>query len=479
VIPLLAALAVTAAAPKPIAPAQSDLVLFVRSPRAGLPGLRAFLDEAGAYAPSLRPHALGTSLGSLLGADMLDVAALEQAGANVDSPLTLSFSKHGSLLCFETKGDAAQKRMEATLAGAGAREARKHLGATLVGSAAGKVWRAGYVSKGTRTCVSSGAADARPALEAAAAAMGKAPNATVRAFRAATAKLSGPVVGFFNLGGATGGFELEAAKTQLGLRGLALFEKPLLAKPRKSDPLAGLQAPAAVTVFASLSKQALSDKSGPAAQALRFLVGNACERCDARASTELLDALRPHLFGSIALVAPRIDPSSIGGRLSQYFLFPHAYLLSLEKPEAAGHALAAFAKTLESSGVQVSAEKNLGEGPHFAVKLGDRQVFTGIAGSVLYLSNERATRDLSLAALKEAEPGLASHALALRLDGPLASSALRRISILDAPKSRELAALFALGVEAGALLRAAGVINGHAQPEGKGARFEIGFEIKR
>ena len=478
-IPLLAALAVTAAAPKPVAPAQSDFVLFVRSPRTGLPGLCAFLEEAGAYAPSLRPHALGTSLGSLLGADMLDTEALEQAGADVDSPVTLSFSRNGSLLCFETKGDTAQKRMEATLAGAGKREVRKHLGAKLVGSAPGRVWRAGYASKGTRTCVSSGATDARPALEAAAAGMGKTSIATLKAFRAATASLSGPVVGFFSFGGVTGGFELEAAQSQLGLRGLALFDRPLLDKPREADPLAGLHAPAAVTLFASLSKQALSDKSGTAAKAMGFLVANACARCEARTSTELLDALRPHLFGSVALVAPRVDPSSIGSALSQYFLFPHTYLLSLEKAEAAGAALTAFAKKLEAAGVEVSTEKNLGEGPHLAVKLGDRQVFTGIAGSVLYLSNERATRDLSLAALKAAAPSLAPHALSLRLDGPLASSALRRVSILDAPKSRELAALFALGVEAGALLRAAGIVTGHAQPEGKGARFEIGFELKR
>jgi hypothetical protein len=151
--------------------------------------------------------------------------------------------------------------------------------------------------------------------------------------------------------------------------------------------------------------------------------------------------------------------------------------LPLTDASAGGKALRSLVGKIKAHGTSVSDARGPGNGPHFSLKVGQRQVYVGIAGSVLYLSNDLPARDMALAALHDAKPGKRAHALVLDIDGPVAASALRRISILDAPKSPELASLFAFGVEGGSLLKAAGNIPGFAEPAAKGAHFEISLQL--
>jgi hypothetical protein len=369
--------------------------------------------------------------------------------------------------------------MKATLAGAGQVASEKHQGAALTGATVGKAWRSGFVTKGKQACIASGTPDVLPLLKASVAGIGRGGIGAERRWADATGGLSAPVIGYFDADGTLGGLELLPGAEGLKVRGVLIPRQLRLAAPQDGDPLAALRPAAALVATATLARESLTDPAGPAGGAVRFLLHQACPACDREAARAFLDALGPSLFGSMSLLVPRVDPSAAGGPLAQYYLFPHAYLLSLKDSAGAAKALGGLVETLRKNGVQVSDEQNLGEGPHHSLELGGRRVYVGLAGKALYLSNERAARDLALVALKEAAPAKAEHALQATLDGPLATAAIRKVTILDVPRSPELAAIFAVGVEAGSLLKAAGPIRAFADPDGRKTRFELDLELPK
>jgi hypothetical protein len=154
-------------------------------------------------------------------------------------------------------------------------------------------------------------------------------------------------------------------------------------------------------------------------------------------------------------------------------------LLTLKDAAGSKAALAGALAQLRAIGVQIFEAEARGEGAHWTMGLGMRQLYLGVAGNTLYVANEKGARDMALAALEQAKPGKSVHAASFTLDGPAVAAALKRISILDVPRSRELAALFGFSIEAGALLNAVGPVSGFADPEPEGARFQVGFELKK
>jgi hypothetical protein len=144
--------------------------------------------------------------------------------------------------------------------------------------------------------------------------------------------------------------------------------------------------------------------------------------------------------------------------------------------EKARTALEAGLEKLKAKGATV-APVQMPEGAQWTVAIGPHEVQVGVAYGALFLANEPTARDLALAWLKDAKPGKADHSATFVVTGPLATGALRKISVLDVPKSQELAALFAFGVEMGSLLKAAGTITGFVEPDGTALRFEAGFQL--
>lgn len=464
-----------AAAPvrPPVAPKTADAVVHVASPQAALPELRTFLTQAGTYSPILKPGDLGRTLGTMLGADLLDAASLTDAGLDASSPMTLGFLKEGIVVCATPlKGGKAVNRARASLVGSGQPAKQAYKGVTLEGAAAGTQWRGGFVSRANALCVASGGSDALVALKAAVDALSGAGFASTPAFKAAP-QANAPVLVYFQGHGAGGVVELRSRERTLEV--VARVQGPAwLDKPGDSDALAAFAPEAPLSVRAQLSSKSFSDPRGPAAMLLGGLLGSACKGCDAAFVRQLLESVRPQLTGAAGFVATGIDPSAAGQPLSQYFLVPHAYLLAVKDAAAAQKAVEAGLEKLRAKGATVTPVE-MTEGAQWAVGLGNRDLRVGVSRGALFLANDRAALDLALAGV--AAPGRAPNAASFRLDGPRATSAVRRVSVLDVPKSQELAALFAFGVEAGALLKAGGTINGVVEPEASGWKLSTALTL--
>ena len=475
------ALAVTlAAAPvrPPVAPRSAGAAVQVRSPKTALADLRAFLADAGSYAPALRPVELGRSLGAMLGADLLDPASLEEAGVDLEAPVTVSFQQDATVVCLTTvKGARTLERARAALAGNGQPATLAYKGAQLEGASAGKIWHAGFVSQGKSACFASGGADALPALKAAVDALGGAGLAATPAGKAA-AGLDAPVMAFFQAGEASGALEVHAAKGLLRLVGRAQLKQALLDKPKDADPLAALALEAPLVARASFSTKSVADPAGPASAALGFLVANACKGCDAALARSVLDGLKAELTGSVGVVAKGLDPAAAMQPMGQYFLFQHAYLLPVKDAEKARKALEAGLDKLKAKSATVAAVEMPEGSSQWSVAIGPREVRVGVAHGALFLANDPGARDIALSALEAAKPGTAAHAASFAVNGPLATAALRRITVLDVPKSQELAALFAFGVEMGSLVKNARQLEGFADPDGAAVKFELGFQLE-
>ncbi len=464
-----------AAAPAraPVAPKAADAVVHVASPQTALPELRAFLTQAGAYAPILKPGDLGRTLGAMLGADLLDPASLTEAGLDASAPMTLGFLAEGTVVCgTQLKGGKAVTRARASMAGAGQPAKQAYKGVTLEGAAAGAQWRGGFAARANALCVASGGSDALVALKAAVDALVGAGFASTLAFKAAP-QATAPVLVYFQGRGAGGVVELRSKERTLEL--LARVQGPAwLDKPGDADALAAFAPDAPLSARAQVSSKALGDPRGPASMLLGGLLGAACKGCDATLVRTLLESLRPQLTGAAGFVATGIDPSAAGQPLAQYFLVPHAYLLTVKDAAAAQKAVEAGLEKLRAKGATVTPVE-MPEGAQWAVGLGSRDLRVGLSRGALFLANDRAALDLALAGL--AAPGRAQSAASFRLDGPKATSAVRRVSVLDVPKSQELAALFAFGVEAGALLKAAGTITGVVEPEAAGWKLSTALTL--
>ena len=284
-------------------------------------------------------------------------------------------------------------------------------------------------------------------------------------------------MGFFQGPQASGAFEIHAANTTLKVVGRAIMREALLDKPKESDLLAAFAPEAPLALRIALTPKAMADPAGPAATALGFLVANACRGCDATVTKGLLDSIRPQLTGSVGLVVKGLDPTAATEKLSRYFLVSHAYLLPVKDEQLARKALEAGIEKLKAKGVAI-APVEMSEGAQWSVPLGGRDARLGVAHGALFVANDSGARALALTTLAAVKPGKDEHAASLRVEGPLATAALRRISVMDVTKSQELAALFAFGVETGTLRKAAGTIEGFAEPEAGGIHFEAGFALK-
>ena len=105
-------------------------------------------------------------------------------------------------------------------------------------------------------------------------------------------------------------------------------------------------------------------------------------------------------------------------------------------------------------------------------------VWFGLAGDVLYAANDANARDALLNALGNAG-GSDVHGGQVVLDGVRTAQSLGRLSLLDAARSTELAALFALALEAGPLFKALGTSTFTVESEPKGAKLKGALAFPR
>jgi hypothetical protein len=477
---LLLAVCLAAAPRGPLAPRQASAVVFIRSPGQALADVRAFLTRAGALAPVLAPEELGRSLGFALGADLLDPVSLGEAGVDLSAPLTVSDGPDGRVVCL-TGGKATVARLDQRLAKVGALSTRGFGGARLVGAQVGERWRSGYAAKGSHVCFASGA-DPLAALRSAVDAMNGAGLAGTKGWALASQGVDGPVVVLVRGGELSAALALRPSASGLAVSGRWLGPA-MLARPRGSHELAALSVDAPLVTTANLAPAAFADPPrGPVASMLLALARGACPRCDALIARSLWDGLKTRLAGPVGLVVAGVDPSAAREPMGDYFLAKHVYLAELKDESGAAAALKAAVERLREAGVAVREEERpgagLGEGCHFAVPVKARSILLGVSAGVLYVANEAGVRDLVLAALEKGPARPMAHAAQLALDGPRAVAALRSISLLDVGRSPELGLLFAASIEAGALLKAAGAIPGHADPDPAGGLFEIELNLR-
>ncbi|MFN7135006.1 MAG: hypothetical protein ACK4N5_23220, partial [Myxococcales bacterium] len=137
-------LATLAAAP--VAPATADAALSFANPKEQLPALRTFFAAAGRYSATLQPETLGRTLAGGLSLDLLDAAALHEAGVDVAQPITVSRHPAALLTCFTARDRAVGGRLEVGMAEKKQQAAPG--GVALVGAPQGKGFRQGYARKG-------------------------------------------------------------------------------------------------------------------------------------------------------------------------------------------------------------------------------------------------------------------------------------------------------------------------------------------
>ncbi len=473
---LLLALCLAAAPRGPLAPRQASAVVFVRSPGQALAEVRSFLARVGSLAPGLSPEELGRSLGSTLGADLLDPSSLGEAGVDLSSPLTVSDGVDGGVVCL-AGGKATVARLEQGLAKVGTLSTRAHGGARLVGAQVGERWRSGYAVKGSQICFASGS-DVLAALRSAADAMNGAGLAGTKSWSLASRGIDGPVLVLVRSGDLSAAFAARPRASGLAMSG-RWMGPALLAAPQGNHGLAGVSVDAPFVTTANLAPLAFADPPrGPLARMFFLLAEGACPRCDGGSARGLWDALKARLAGPVSLVVVGVDPSAATVPMSDYFLARNALLVELKDEAGAVAALKAAVAQWREAGVAVREVEGPGAGYDCAVPVKARTILLGVRAGVLYVANHVGTRDLVLAALEKGTARPMAHAAQFVLDGPRVVAALRSISLLDVGRSPELGLLFAASIEAAALLKAAGAIPGHADPDPLGGRFEIELNLR-
>ena len=432
----------------------------LQAPRAAaLADLRAFLQTASTYAPTLSPGALGRALGGALAIDVLDPSGWAAAGLDPKGPAWAELSDSGdALMLGVTTSKAVLARARASLPSSGAVSERKRGGATLLvaRSSTGEVTAAVAVSA-RRAAIWLGGADPAFLLGAVRA---RPPSAERSVDGALTARLRADGT----LGMTVG---LAPSARALSVDAVVANRGSLLASGGR-DAFAKLALTAPWVAHAALSRRGLSLARAQAEAMLHGLLDAPGKAFPTRQVAAVLDPLA----GPVAALGTGLNPALGKGQgvRAAYFLVRQAEAGQVRDPAQARAALDALVKALEANGLAVRDAQAKAPGAHHQLSVAGRTLYFGLTGAVLYLASDAGARDALLGALPTSA-GAEAHAGAVQVNGPLASAALGHLSIFDAAGSRALTALFAAAVEAGPLLRTLAPTTFTLDADPRGARL--------
>jgi hypothetical protein len=451
----------------PVAPSNAEMVVV--SPKAkSLGDLRTFLEAASAYAPVLAPGPLGRELGSALSLDVFDLEAWKSAGLDPEGGFSF-VSTHDTVVLVLPVHDpkAVLTRAKTSLASFGQVAPGKLKGGDLlvatqpsksntpnVTAAVGvKNNRVALLLDGNNLSLIQASLDARnvpgfehtQGLAGGLYALGYGPQSTWLA------------VGF-----------TPSAKS-LDLDGRMGGPTPLAASVAQ-DPFANLSPPAQFSGHLVLSSWSLGQAKGFALRGLDQAVHQVCTDCGDTG----LSALLNEFSGPVALVASGILPERSHGasELDRFFMLPQAEAAQTKSEATSQAKLKAVIDGLKAHHADADVMTLSTPGEHYRLRLGGgRAMLFGRVGDIVYAASDEHARDTLLGALPSSG-GKPEHAGAARLDGPLIARSLSGLSLLDAARSAELAALVAAAVEAGPLLNTIGQTNFIMDPDGKAVRIK-------
>jgi len=461
---MLTALALTLLAATPAPPrAHPASDGWAHVPRLdALSGLGEFSRVAGRSSPLLRSAVFSEELLPLLQVDVTDAKALAAAGLDAAAPFTASLLPAGRVACFGLSDPAAfRARGDTALRQEGPAWPGNIPGVTSAAALRGTEPGLGYVVKGKLACITS------------------APRAGGAALLKSAAKLLGPpappagwkegkgLPGDFFIGtkdGAVMGVRASAAGLSVEGRAPGLpfgLPGPLGAG---TSPYAGVTRTGPGLLRARLD----AARTGAHARALASTLARACRECDGRAVDRAAEQLAQQLTGHVLLHVEgfRLKPPP-RTHLARYFALRHAWAAEVKDAGAT-------ARALESLGA-ARGMRRAGGGTVMATPDGEVQL--GLSGNHLYVANDAGARQSVLAALPGATPGQLAHGLEAELEAAALGKALGGVSVLDAVGNAEAAGFFALALEAGPLLRASGLLSGHADRSGTGQRFHLEWPL--
>lgn len=425
----------------PRAPPRAGTAIYV--PRLDkLTGVTEFLSRAGKHAPLLEPTGWRAELHPILWVDLTDPAALTAVGVAPKASATYSELGRARFICLEAKDPALHgKKLDEKLSTLGKLERSSGPGGTkLVAATQLQKAVAGYAFRDGVFCAVYGGGAFIEELLADAASLVQKPSTGASWKKVATLPGALFVHSRHGLAGADGS-----------------TNKLVLRATSASVPLpkllgAGPSPYAAMTPSGLMFARLRASPEGVEAMlaSLRLQLSAICPTCERSALSSITSALAPLLSGNAVV---RVDSVRVQGPLSaapfRFFALRHAYLAELKTLDSAK-------KALDALGKLPNVERS---GDGYTLKLAAGEVRLGISGGHLYFGNDPA----AVAKLLETLPSGAAkmaHGAEYYVNPKLAASGLAQVSLLDVMGSAELAGLFAVGTELGALLEKSEAISG-------------------
>lgn len=429
-----------AAAPTPrVAPSAQQYVFVPRLDR--LDALRGFVSVAGKKTSLMRSVIWSAELLPALGVDLMSPESLEAAGVNPQGSLTTSISAAGTIACvtlsrpddFATRARRALDYGEGKWTGTLPAKTKFH--ATVRGEG---VVTGGFVQRGAVGCVvKSSKGRGGPLMFEAEKLLGVVkPPPSFKNMK----PLQGPVY----LGSAEAVAVLRGNETSLTVDALPVrlpISTPSLS-PAGLSPYANIPHSGVLSLKATVDPTAIK----PYARAFAAQLLSFCRKCDAKDVSDVVTALSEQLTGSVYLRAHSLslDPRGLKSDRGRYFALRHAYFAELKDPAAVK---ALFAKLPDIKGV-LRTDKGL------QLRANEGTIELQLLGRHLVIANDIDALSTGARLVAAATPGKLTHGLEAQGDPKPLGRALRKVSLLDALGSNEMAGLFAAGVEFGPLLAA-------------------------
>lgn len=432
-------LVVLAAAPAPRVAASAEMYLF--APKLDrLDGVRAFTALAGQKTAMMKPYIWSEEVLPLLAVDITSPESLSAAGVDPAGSLTTSFTSGGIVSCVNLSSpEEFVNRARRSYAMSGARWTGTIPNASFGAVAAqGGSVSAGYLQRGSVGCVvkSSKGRGGNLMLEA---------EKLLGTPKTPTSWKSASVLsGVLYVATPDVVAAVRAAGTTLTVdaRGVKLpLTTPTLAAAGPS-PFANIPNSGVFTLKARLEPAALV----PFARSFAMQLTSFCAGCNDKALSDAILAVTSELTGNVYLRVDSLAISAASLRTDEgrYFSLRHAYVAELKNPAAV--------KALVEKMPAVKGAQRTDAG--LSLQAGMGVVDLRVVGNNLIISNDTAALSAATALLSQAKPGTLAHSLQAQGDPEPLGKALRKLSLLDAMSSSQLAGLFAAGVEFGPLLAA-------------------------
>lgn len=426
-----------AASPSPRVPPSAEGYVFI--PRLDkMENLRGFTTLAGKKTPMMKSALWSEELLPALSIDLLSPESLAAAGVDPQGSLTISFSGQGKVACVSlSKPDEFAMRARRWLDRGGPKWTGKLPNTNFYASVREQgVVTGGFVQRGNVGCII------------------QSPRGSGGALMFEAEKLLGPVkapASFKNMTGLQGPMLLgspdavavvRGGDTTLTLdaRGVKLPISTPTLLPAGRSPYANIPHSGVLTLKARVDPAAIA----PYVRSFATELLSYCAGCNSRELSNAIVALSSELTGNLFLRADSmaLDPRALRTNQARYFALRHAYFAELKS----GAVVKAMLQTLPAIKGLEKTEKGL------QLRSEQGTIDLLIIGNHLVIANDLDALATGTRLVLAATPGKTTHSLEAQGDLKPLGKALRKVSVLDALSSKQMAGLFAVGMEFGPLL---------------------------